>query len=81
MTSILSEQKVARTYATPLGKLTKKQINALLMAGQRMSNWFFNMKQSVNFDSGNRATFAGMQDEWDAIRYPKTKREPESDAH
>lgn len=58
---------------TALGRLSKDQVNRLLMIGQRMSNWFFNAKQMAG-ESNNflpaqiKKDAAALQAEWDAVK-------------
>lgn len=61
--------KPSKLYATPLGKMTRKQIRELLVIGQEMSNYCFNMKQSADTPPSMKVHLASLQEEWDAARH------------
>lgn len=58
----------AKTWNTRIGKLTRRQIDQLLMLGLGMSNLCFNLKQSKYYPEALRAQMAEFQEKWDEAR-------------
>lgn len=67
--SYIGEEVVSkRTWNTRIGKLTRRQIDQLLMLGIRMSNVCFNLKQSKDTPEAIRAYMADFQEKWDEVQ-------------
>lgn len=55
-------------------RINNKQLNAILLAGQKMSNICYNLAQREAIPAKDRQSMKECQEEWDAV-YPK-KRSP-----
>ena len=51
-----------------VGKLTHAQKTDLIQVGQRMSNWFYNSAQNLDYLESERNVMTSLRLEWDAIR-------------
>lgn len=55
-----------------LMRINNKQLNLILLAGQKMSNLCYNLAQRETIPAHDRQTMKECQEEWDAV-YPKRK--------
>ncbi len=63
----MANEKKARARAERT-KATRDRRERMLIQGQRMSNWFYNMSQSVSIPDMIRIDMKRMCDDWDKIK-------------